>query len=722
MLSFLVSNYLSAQFSFQQKDFPVDRFSRQLKLPFAGGLNNPQFSSVDFNNDSKEDLFVFDRNGNQVLTFINQGISGNADFIYAKQYEKIFPPLQNWALLTDYNCDGIRDIFTSFDFGIAVYQGEKDINGNLSFSLLTTRLSFYDGSLFNKIAISSVDIPAFSDVNNDGDLDILTFPGGGGMQLTYFENQSIEKGYGCDSLTFEETESCWGQFTQTTIDKAVTLGISCKGNSIDINNSSALHGTNAIVAFDKDNDGDKELIFGDYNFNNLNLLTNGGTPANANITEQDTAFPKNSIPVIIDRLPAPFYLDVNNDGRKDLVSAPNSPNNSMNEKNIWFYKNTGTNSRDTFVFQSDSFLVGEMIETGEGSNPVFFDYNADGLLDLLIGNYQLKKNPTTATTRIFLFKNTGTKNAPSFQFVTDDFAGISSVAGMKGVMPAFGDLDGDGDADMLIGDAEGTDDGMLHYFENTAGAGNIANLVLKQPQYQNIDVGKFSTPQLADVNRDGKLDLLIGEANGNVNYYENTGTTTAPVFTLFSSNFGGVDVKKNGFVTGYSVPCLTTLDATGKYYLLAGAESGYIYLYGNIDGNLSGNFTLIDSVFQNISEGLRSSVSSADINDDGKNDLLIGNNRGGVKIFIQDSLSNYAEKSSNKISVHVFPNPFSDNIRIKLENENTASFYLTNILGQQINKGVFFKETNLDLSAVPKGIYFLTIKSQKIITTIKLVK
>jgi len=515
-------------------------------------------------------------------------------------------------LLTDFNCDGVKDIFTSENFGIKVYQGKKDGGGNLSFTLFSSELQFFSNSTFNKLNVAAVDIPAIIDVNNDGDLDVLTFPSGGGLTVLYYENQSVEKSFSCDSLTFELTESCWGQFTQTTVDKSVSLGISCKGIVADDPNSTSAHGTNAIVCFDKDSDGDKDLLFGDYNFNNLNMLTNGGTPTNANITAQDTAFPNNSVPAIVDRLPASFYLDVDNDGKNDLIVSPNSPNNSMNEKNIWLYKNTGTGGNDVFTFQSDSFLVGDMIEVGEGSNPIFFDYNADGLLDLLIGNYQLKKNPVTATTQIFLFKNTGTTTSPAFQFVTDDFANISSIAGMKGVLPAFGDLDGDGDADMLIGDAEGTDDGMLHYFQNTAGVGNSANFVLTQPQFQGIDVGQFSTPQLVDVNRDGRLDLIIGERNGNLNYYENTGTLASPAFTLISNNFGGVDVKKNGFVTGYSVPFLTTLDATNKYYLLVGSESGYIYLYGNIEGNLTGNFTLIDSLFQNISEGLRASVSSAD--------------------------------------------------------------------------------------------------------------
>ena len=71
----------------------------------------------------------------------------------------------------------------------------------------------------------------------------------------------------------------------------------------------------------------------------------------------------------------------------------------------------------------------------------------------------------------------------------------------------FGDVDGDGDSDMIVGHSEGS----LIYFQNLAGVGNPCIFVLSQVNYQSIDVGDNAVPQLIDVNRDGKLDLLIGE-------------------------------------------------------------------------------------------------------------------------------------------------------------------------------------------------------------------
>ena len=54
------------------------------------------------------------------------------------------------------------------------------------------------------------------------------------------------------------------------------------------------------------------------------------------------------------------------------------------------------------------------------------------------------------------------------------------------------------------------------------------------------------------MNGDELLDLIIGEENGNLNYYENTGTATDPVFTLLDELWGSVDVRKPLTLTGYS--------------------------------------------------------------------------------------------------------------------------------------------------------------------------
>jgi len=79
--------------------------------PWVGGLKACQFSELDLNLDGTRDLFIFDRLGNRIVTFINDGTVGTVDYRHAPQYQSKFPDIQNWALTADYNCDGKMDLF-----------------------------------------------------------------------------------------------------------------------------------------------------------------------------------------------------------------------------------------------------------------------------------------------------------------------------------------------------------------------------------------------------------------------------------------------------------------------------------------------------------------------------------------------------------------------------------------------------------------------------------
>ena len=93
----------------QQNSIPVIVNNDTLLNPWTGGFNSAQISKIDLNNDQIEDLFVFDRSSDKVITFISE----NNNFIYAPEYEKLFPSdLKNWVLLRDFNNDGKKDLFS----------------------------------------------------------------------------------------------------------------------------------------------------------------------------------------------------------------------------------------------------------------------------------------------------------------------------------------------------------------------------------------------------------------------------------------------------------------------------------------------------------------------------------------------------------------------------------------------------------------------------------
>jgi hypothetical protein len=580
--TFLILN-LSAQPYFNRYDsIPVTINSNTLKYPWAGGLNSCQFSTIDLNSDNIEDLFVFDRAGNKISTFINNGTPGTIDYTFAPQYRTQFVnqhddrgTLHDWVLLRDYDMDGKKDIFTYSNGATAVYRNTTSTADSITFELKTSFMKSFYNPNYLALYISPVDMPTFIDVDNDGDLDVLTFHISG-LQIEFHSNQSQELYGHSDSLTFSLYDQCWGDFSENSTSNDVTLDTCLWGHFLP--GSSNRHSGSTTLALDMNNDGVKEFMLGDISFKNLTLLSNDGTLLDAHMYEQNTQAPPNTTATDIAIFPTAFYKDINNDNAKDLISSPNTTNITENFNSVWLYKNNGMTSLPDFEYIQNNFLQDNMIEVGEISFPVFFDVDNDGLQDLIAGNYGYYSTNGNYQSNLSYYRNTGTASDPAFQLITRDYAGIQSL-GIKSLIPTFGDIDGDDVSEMIIGGL----DGYIHVFENNAQPGQAASFVLSQPNF--IDVGLNAAPQLFDVNGDTLLDLIIGERNGNLNYYENTGTVNNPVFTLKSESFGGVDVRKQGFNIGYSTPFMFSLN--DELQLFVGSESGDIHQYIGIEETLT---------------------------------------------------------------------------------------------------------------------------------------
>ena len=115
---------------------PVLIGTQSLINPWAGGINYGQFSEIDLDQDGTMDLFVFDRTGNKITTYINNGTVNAIDYKLAAQYVAQFPILHDWAILRDYNCDGKMDIFTAFTGsspGISVWKNTSTLAAGLQF-------------------------------------------------------------------------------------------------------------------------------------------------------------------------------------------------------------------------------------------------------------------------------------------------------------------------------------------------------------------------------------------------------------------------------------------------------------------------------------------------------------------------------------------------------------------------------------------------------------
>ncbi len=681
---------------------------------FSGGINSGQFSEIDLNLDGTMDLVVFDKSGNKISPFIND----NGSYIYAPKYRNNFPKVHDWMLLADYNCDGKNDIYTYSSGGMAIY--ENTSTTSLSFSLVTSLVLSDYGSNNLNIYISPVDIPAIADVDYDGDLDVLTFSILGGF-VEYHKNMAMELTGSCDTVAFEFSESCWGLFYEG-LNSYILNCPNCQCPPI-INpnnaNSKQKHAGSTLLAIDIDNDNDMDLVLGDVSYNNLNLLINGGDNQNALMVSVDSVFPQNNTNTIAANMhvyPASYYLDVTGDGIKDLIVTTNSQNNSENFESCWLYENAGQTNNPDFNFVQTNFLQSDMIDLGTSSFPVFFDYNNDSLLDLVIGNYGYHVANNDPISSLALFKNIGTIDIPEYDLVDRDWQGISTInlntnlnIPALNLSPTFGDLDADGDKDMILGDA----DGKLHYFTNQGG-----NFTITAPNYNNIDVGYYSQPQLVDVDRDGLLDIIIGEQDGSVNYCPNSGTTNIAIFDTIIKNWGGIDVDTNFISTGYSSPKL--VDSNGVYQLFVGSFTGTIYQFTNIDGNLNGIFTPVISTTNSIWDGGKCAFTFADINNDNNPEMILGNLSGGIAYFSSDTLLNDTTTThlvnSTADNFTIYPNPASN--QLSISGPSTGIISIKNLLGNTvIRKEKENTQLNINTSKLANGIYIIELNKniQKLI-------
>lgn len=684
----------------------------------AGGLTNPQFSAVDLNGDGQQDLIYFDRQGEVVVPWLNGGTPNAVDYTYAPDYAYRFPKVENWMLLRDYNCDGIKDIFsysyntTNGRVSVGVYKGSRDAQSRIQFVDPIQEISYQVRGLSGNFNLlnSTSDLPGVDDIDGDGDLDILNFNSSGGY-LELFKNESQERGWGCDSLAYVYHDNCWGRMYESGVTERIDLSPrfdSCAGFPNWIPVRGPRHAGSTILTLDMDNDGDKEVMLGDLSFTNLNLLTNGGNKDTALLTAQEIFFPQASVPANIDIFPAAFYEDVNNDGAKDLLAAPNIWGNS-NDRSTWYYQNTGTANFPAFTFEKNDFLVADMIDVGTGSAPEFWDYNGDGLLDILVGNFHTFLNTNTQESYLSLYENIGTATQPVFRLVNTDLGDLKQY-GQRRLVPTVGDLDGDGDQDLIVG----LENGQLLYVENR-GSATTASFTGIIPNYASIDVGQHAAPQLIDADRDGDLDLVIGERNGNTNYFENTGSSTSPTFSSSptTNTFGLIDTRLPATLEGNSAPKL--VDINGRYHLFMATESGELWQYNNVENNLMGTFTRINTVLDSIDEGEESIVTIADINADGQLDFLMGNRRGGLSLFTEQVLAAPKSLAQKNDELSLLPNPAQAEVQLVFTEPilTQANIQIYNALGQtMLSQQIWIdRVTTLPLTNLSDGIYWLQVQT-----------
>lgn len=739
---FLAGYKLSAQ-EFYQHDTTVKvyAYSRQLPLAWCGGFNNPQISSADVNHDGLQDLVIFEA-GLGITTLVNTGMTaGMPNYKYAPKYALKFPACYGYMLLVDYNCDGVPDLFDRGSDGFSAYRGYYNAGNELCFEFYKSLFYFNDamsGGAANAY-VNPGDIPAITDVDGDGDVDFVSYYITGGY-MYYYKNMRVEDGLPCDSIRIKLKDRCWGKVYQGFY-RTHSLGYSCSNAGLARpagTEEKPTHSGNSLCLFDWDMDGDMDYLDGSVSFNEMTFLKNGKVehsyPVDTMVS-QDTLWQTGGKQVVLPTWPAAFHLDINMDGKKDLLVAPNAGTSSENYNNVWYYRNNSSTGAPDWQFQSDSFLTDKSIDLGSASYPMLFDYDKDGRPDLIVGSDGYRQPGGLLKSRLSYYKNTSTTGNASFTLQTKDLAGIS-VHSFAGAAPATGDVDNDGRTDLVVGHTNGT----LSFFRNMASSEGLqpdwqlTQLELVDNNGTVINVDGNAAPFIYDIDKDGKKDLIIGSIYGYIQYYRNIGSTPGTVvLKLINKRLGQAKSDPLQSFGNYSVPFIGKVDPTGTDFLLMGSNSGNVYQYSGFQtGDTTATFALIDGRFSYIDSthsmynspatyygvygNHRTSVTVGDIDGSGSYSLIKGNIRGGLEFYKRKVYQATTPDVSQVGKMVVYPNPAKDLLNISWSglDSDDVTLNIIDVQGRHNRSKTLppnYGHTTIAIGDLPSGMYICILQS-----------
>ena len=432
---------------------------------------------------------------------------------------------------------------------------------------------------------------------------------------------------------------------------------------------------------DIDADGDLDL-FVQEETGSIIFLENTGTPAEPRYEWRTDRYQNLDV--------GEWYrmFDLDGDGDIDILAEERF-------SHIRYFRNEGTPQEARFVLVVDSLrdASGTPLFADRQNIPNLTDIDCDGLVDLFIGRI-------TGTITRYESIGMDENNVPQFKFVTDNFEDIEIIGALQTRHGAntmeFGDIDGDGDDDLLWGDF--FEPGLL-FIRNLGSCGlpSLRGDPEPFPGRNPVETSGYNAPIMVDVDMDGDLDVLFGVLGGafnansttaeNLFYLEQTeknvfvqrtttylhtvdvGSESIVKFADFDADgdqdlliankiapedqrvstvyyFENIGSEKEPHFrargtmdllkTYHQNPAIADLDADGDLDMLIGKWNREIAYFRNDGSATEPNFVEVDPVYISLTRGSNSSPTLGDIDADGDYDLFVGEASGTINFYRND--------------------------------------------------------------------------------------
>jgi len=409
------------------------------------------------------------------------------------------------------------------------------------------------------------------------------------------------------------------------------------------------------------------------------------------------------------------FADINNDGWLDIFACHDDAGNLP-------YRNDGAGNPI-----GDPNLIQTLASSGNYAS-VWFDLENDGDIDLYISKCRGGVFNSNDPRRInLLYRNDGAG-------VFTEIGAQAGVAdGSQSWTSDFGDIDNDGDMDLYV-----VNHSASHKLFENNGDGTFTDITANANIFTNAFQDDYQCI-FRDFDNDGWVDLLI--SGGNNSLWMNNGdktfteaTNAFPITNDEFSSFAVGDLNTDGFIDIYAVytsqDYMLFNDGNNNNWLivnLVGTASNWngvgsrLELYGSWGKQIrevraGESYGIQNSLNQHFGLGTETQIDSLVVRwPSGAVDVMTGFTNNTCITVTETPVG--IQENTNAKHIGVYPNPSSGILFI--DNPYPVEISVTDQVGHVLISR--FTRSNIDLSDLPAGIYFVKIKTENSVTVNRVV-